>query len=83
MKFPDVIKGFQAFVIDGKTYNATEHRIEETHTDAGPPLSVGSFALVGMRHQMFINIQYDANAHRRERKIVEPLQARQLRLGAL
>ena len=83
MKLPDVIKGFHTFVIDGKTYNATEHRIEETRTDARAPLPGRAVALLDMRYQMFVDIQCDANAHRCERKIVEPLLERQLKPGAL
>jgi predicted DNA-binding protein YlxM (UPF0122 family) len=83
MKFPDVIKGFHTFVIDGKTYNATEHRILETQTDARAPLPGRAVALLDTRHQLFVDIQCDANAHRCERKIVEPLLERQLKPGAL
>jgi hypothetical protein len=83
MKFPDVIKGFHTYVLDGKTYNATEHRIEETRTDARAPLPGRAVALLDMRHQMFVDVQCDANAHRCERKIVEPLLERQLKPGAL
>lgn len=80
---PDVIKGFHTFIIDGKTYNATEHRLVESRTDARAPLPGRAVALLDTRHQMFIDVQCDANAHRCERKIAETLLERQLRPGAL
>lgn len=83
MKFPDVIKGFHTFVLDGKTYNATEHRLLETRTDARAPLPGRAIALLDTRYQMFVDIQCDANAHRCERKIAEPLLERQLKPEAL
>jgi hypothetical protein len=57
MKFPDVIKGFHTFVIDGKTYNATEHRILETQTDARAPLPGRAVALLDTRHQLFADFR--------------------------
>jgi hypothetical protein len=83
MKYQDVIKGFHTFVLDGKSYNATEHRIAETRGDARAPLPGRAVALLDTRYQMFIDIQCDANAYRCERKIVEPLLERQLKPGAL
>lgn len=80
---PDVIKGFHTFVIDGKTYNATEHRLLETRTDARAPLPGRAIALLDTRHQMFVDVECDVHAHRCERKIAEPLLQRQLRAGAL
>lgn len=69
----DVIKGYHAFVLDGKTYNATEHRLEETRCDARAPLPGRAVALLDTRNEVFVDIQCDANALRCERKIVEPL----------
>lgn len=83
MTFPDVIKGFHTFVLDGKTYNATEHRLLETRTDARAPLPGRAVALLDTRYQMFVDIECDANAHRCERKIAESLLERQLEPGAL
>jgi hypothetical protein len=83
MSFPDVIKGFHTFVLDGKTYDATEHRLEETRFDARAPLPGRAVVLLDMRYQMFVDIQCDANAYRCERKIAEPLLERQLKPGAL
>lgn len=83
MRKPDVIEGFHTFVLDGKSYNATEHRLLETRTDARSPLPGRAIALLDTRHQMFVDVQCDANAHRCERKIAEPLLERQLKAGAL
>jgi hypothetical protein len=83
MMHPDVIKGFHTFVIDGKTYNATEHRLLETRTDARAPLPGRAIAILDMRYEMFIDIECDANAHRCERKIATALLERQLQPGAL
>jgi hypothetical protein len=81
--YPDVIKGIHTFIIDGKTYNATEHRLVETRTDARAPLPGRAIALLDTRHELFIDIECDAHAHRCERKIAEPLLERQLQPGAL
>ncbi len=69
----DVIKGYHAFVLDGKTYNATEHRLEETRYDARAPLPGRAVTLFDTRNELFVDIQCDANAHPCERKIAEPL----------
>ncbi|MFN7844861.1 MAG: hypothetical protein ACK5N9_24325 [Pirellula sp.] len=42
----DVIKGFHTYVIDGKTYNATEHRLVESRTDARAPLPGRAIAML-------------------------------------
>ncbi len=73
MTHPDVIKGFHTYVIDGKTYNATEHRLVESRTDARAPLPGRAIALLDMRNEMFVDIQCDINALRSERKVAEPL----------
>jgi len=80
---PDVIKGFHTFVIDGKTYNSTEHRLTETRGDARAPLPGKAVALLDMRHETFVDIECDVDAYRCERKVVEPLLERQLLPGAL
>ncbi|WP_182871486.1 transposase, partial [Rhodopirellula sp. JC639] len=79
----DVIKGFHTFVIDGKTYNATEHRLIESRSDARAPLPGRAIALLDMRHEMFVDVECDVNAYRCERKIAERLLQRQLLPGAL
>lgn len=83
MAHKDVIPGFHTFVIDGKTYNATEHRLKETRIDARAPLPGRAIAMLDTRHEMFVDLECDANAHRCERKIAEPLLERQLQAGAL
>jgi len=82
-KHPDVIKGFHTFIIDGKTYDATEHRLHETRTDARAPLPGRAIALLDTRHEMFVDVVCDAHAHRCERNIAETLLERQLQPGAL
>ena len=79
----DVIPGFHTYVIDGKSYNATEHRLLETRDDARAPLPGRAIALLDMRYEMFVDIECDLNAHRCERKIAEPLLERCLEPGAL
>lgn len=69
----DIIAGHHTFVIDGKTYNATEHRLLETRTDSRQPLPGRMIAILDTRYELFTSIQCDMNAHRCERKIVEPL----------
>jgi hypothetical protein len=71
MIHPDVITGFHTSIIDSKTYNATEHRLEETRTDARSLLPGRAIAMLDMRHQMFFDVVCDLNAHRCERKIAE------------
>lgn len=83
MAHKDPIPGFHTFVIDGKTYNATEHRLKETRTDARAPLPGRAIAMLDTRQEMFIDVECDANAHRCERKIAESLLERQLQAGAL
>lgn len=73
LKRKDIISGYHTFVIDGKTYNATEHRLLETRTDSRQPLAGRMIAVLDTRYELFTSIQCDMNAHRCERKIVEPL----------
>lgn len=79
----DVIKGFHTYVIDGKTYNATEHRLVESRTDARAPLPGRAIAMLDMRNEMFVDVQCDVNALRCERKVAEPLLERHVQPGAL
>lgn len=83
MTHPDVIKGMHTFVLDGKTYNATEHRLVESRTDARAPLPGRAIAMLDMRNEMFIDIQCDVDAFRCERKIADTLLERQVQPGAL
>lgn len=69
----DPVRGYHTFVIDGKTYNATEHRLKESRLDARAPLPGRAVAIFDTRYEMFVDIQCDPNAHRCERKILEPL----------
>jgi hypothetical protein len=78
----DPVKGYHTYVIDGKTYNATEYRLRECRTDARAPLPGRSVAVFDTRHELFVDIECETNAHCSERKIVRPLLER-LETGAL
>ncbi len=38
MEQVDLVPGYDCYIVDGKTYNATEHRLVETRTDSRCPL---------------------------------------------
>ncbi len=80
--YKDIIPGYHAFIIDGKTYNATEHRLKESRTDARAPLPGRAIAILDTRNELFVDLECDPNAHRCERKIIEPMMKR-LKPGAL
>ena len=82
LRHPDPVRGFHTFVIDGKTYNASEHRIFESRTDARAPLPGRSVAVLDTRYELFVDIECETNAHCSERKIVRPL-LEKLEAGAL
>jgi hypothetical protein len=82
IQYPDILPGYHTFVIDGKTYNATEHRIEETRRDARAPLPGRAVAVLDTRYRLFTEVECSLNAHRCERKIAEPLLER-LQSGAV
>lgn len=69
----DVLRGYHTFIIDGKTYNGTEHRILESRSDARAPLPGRAVAVFDTRYRIFTDIECSLNAHRCERKIVEPI----------
>jgi hypothetical protein len=79
----DPIKGFHTFVIDGKTFDATEHRLEESRTDARAPVPGRAIVILDTRTGMLVDIECSEQAFRCERKIVEPLLGRQIKPGAL
>ena len=68
-----MIPGYHTFVVDGKTYNATEHRILESRRDSRCPLPGRSIAVLDTRYELFVNVACEANAHRCERKNLTPL----------
>ena len=78
----DPIKGFHTYVIDGKTYNATEYRLAECRTDARAPLPGRAVTIFDTRNELFVDIECETNAHCSERKIVKPL-LEKLEQGAL
>lgn len=78
----DVIPGYHTFVVDGKTYNGTEHRLKESRCDARAPLPGRAIALLDTRYELFVDIECDSNPYRCERKIFERMFER-LEKGAL
>ena len=73
LRHSDILPDYHVFVLDGKTYDATEHRIEETRNDARAPLPVRAVAVFDTRYRLFTDIECSLNAHQCERKIVEPI----------
>lgn len=69
----DMLAGYHTFIIDGKTYNATEHRLIESRSDARAPLPGRAVAVLDTRYRIFTDIECSTNAHRCERKILEPI----------
>jgi hypothetical protein len=78
----DVIPGYHTYVIDGKSINATEHRLKETRRDSRAPLPGRLIGILDTRYQLFVDVETELNAHRCERKILEPMCPR-LEPGAL
>ena len=78
----DVIEGYHTFVVDGKTYNGTEHRLKESRRDARAPLPGRAIALLDTRYELFVDIECDSNPYRCERKIFQRMFGR-LEKGAL
>src|SRR5690606_22354583 len=69
----DVIPGYHTFVIDGKSIDATEHRLKETRRDSRAPLPGRLIGILDTRYQLFVDVESEFNAHRCERKILEPM----------
>lgn len=65
----DLIPGYDCYILDGKTYNATEHRLVETRTDSRCPLPGRCISLLDAQHRIFVDVEGDHNANRCERKI--------------
>lgn len=72
----DLIPGYDCFIFDGKTYNATEHRLIETRTDSRCPLPGRCISLLNASHGLFVDVEGDPNANRCERKIFDRMQPR-------
>ena len=72
----DVIPGYRTYVIDGKKFNGTEHRLKETRRTKSAPLPGMAIALLDTRTEMFVDIECELDAYRCERKIVEPMMER-------
>ncbi len=69
----DIIAGYHTFVIDGKTYNATQHRLKESRKDARAPLPGRAIAMLDTRYELFVDVECEASALRCERKILVPM----------
>lgn len=69
----DIVPGFHTFIVDGKTYDATQHRLMESRSDSRCPLPGRAIAILDTRYELFVDIECDANAHRCERKILTPM----------
>lgn len=69
----DIIPGYHTYVIDGKKFNGTEHRLKETRSMKSAPLPGMAIALLDTRTEMFVDIECELDAYRCERKIVEPM----------
>lgn len=72
----DLVPGYDCYILDGKTYNATEHRLVETRTDSRSPLPGRCISLLDARVGIFVDVEGDHNANRCERKILVPMQLR-------
>ena len=72
----DVIPGYHTFIIDGKKFNGTEHRLKETRNLKSAPLPGMAIALLDTRTEMFVDIECELDAYRCERKILEPMMER-------
>ncbi len=73
LKPKDIIPGYHTYILDGKTFNATEHRLLETRDDARCPMPGRCVSLFDTRYQLFVDIEGDQNAYRCERKIFEQM----------
>ena len=69
----DVLPGYHTFIIDGKTFDGTEHRLSESRDDARVPLPGRVVAVLDTRYRLFIDVECSTNAMRCERKILEPI----------
>jgi len=76
------IDGYHTFVIDGKTFNATEHRLKESRRDSRAPLPGRAVTILDTRSELFVDVESEPYAYRCERKIAESIMER-LQEGAL
>lgn len=73
LKHKDIIPGYHTYILDGKTFNATEHRLQESRADARCPMPGRCVSLFDTRYQLFVEIEGDQNAFRCERKIFQQM----------
>lgn len=69
----DIIPGYHTFIIDGKTLNGTEHRLEESRFDSRCPLPGRCIAMLDTRFELFSDVEFEPFAYRCERKVLVPM----------
>lgn len=69
----DIIPGYHTFIIDGKSLNATEHRLWESRYDSRCPLPGRCVAMLDTRYELFSDVEFEPYAYRCERKILAPM----------
>lgn len=78
----DVIEGYHTYVLDGKKFDGTEHRLKETRFLKSAPLPGMAVTVFDTRHEMFVDIECERDAYRCERKVMEPI-ADRFKAGSL
>ena len=78
----DLLPGYHTYVIDGKKFNGTEHRLKETRAMTAAPLPGMAITMLDTRYGLFVDIENEGDAYRCERKVFEPMLNR-LEEGAL
>lgn len=73
VKLEDPIPGYQAFIIDGKRLDGSEHRIRETRAISNAPLPGTVLAVLDTRTKLFVDVACSPDGHACERKVVAPL----------
>lgn len=73
VKLEDPIPGYQAFIIDGKRLDGSEHRIRETRTISNAPLPGTVLAVLDTRTKLFVDVACSPDGHACERKVVSPV----------
>lgn len=69
----DVIPGYHTFIIDGKSLDATEHRLRESRSDSRSPLPGRCIAMLDTRYELFSDVEFEPYAYRCERKVLAPM----------
>jgi Transposase DDE domain len=69
----DTVPGYHTFVIDGKSLNGTEHRLEESRFDSRCPLPGRCITMLDTRFELFSDVEFEPYAYRCERKVLAPM----------